>query len=99
MEGVSQIHGSRIYGSRFDPPNQKNSVFESLLVKKAIFMHIWITGSPIPILFLPTNFLDVWVVWVKFHGYRIYGLHFDPAIRKNLVFESLWVEKAIFMHI
>ena len=51
------FHGYWINGLHFDPRNQGNSIFESLLVQKAIFMHIWITGSPIPILFLATNFL------------------------------------------
>ena len=81
------------------PQIPKNSNFQSLWVKKVIFMHIWITGSPNSILFLPTSFLDVWEVWVMFHGYWIYGSRFDHPNRKNLVFQSLWVEKSIFIYI
>ena len=49
------FHGYRINGLRFDHPNPKNLVCESLLVEKVVFMHSWITGSPIPFLFLPTT--------------------------------------------
>ena len=42
--------------------------------------------------------LDFWEVWVKCHGYRINGLRFDPQNHKNIVFESLWIKMAIFMH-
>ena len=34
-----------------------------------------------------------------FHGYWIYGLRFDLPKPKKLIFESLRVEKAVFMHI
>ena len=46
------FNGYRIFGLRFDPPNPKHLLFESLWVKKAIFIHIWITRRPIPIPFL-----------------------------------------------
>ena len=49
-------HDYRIYGLNFDPPNCKNLVFQSLCVEKAIFIHIWIAGSPTPILFIPKTF-------------------------------------------
>ena len=48
------FQGYRNNGLRFDPRNRKNSVFESLLVEKAVFMHILRTGSPIPIPFIRT---------------------------------------------
>ena len=51
-----KFHHNRTYGLRFDLPNPKNSVFERFSIEKAVFMHIWITGSPIPIPFLPTMF-------------------------------------------
>ena len=52
------FHGFRINGLRFDPPNKKkNSIFKSLLVEKAVFMHIFITRSPISIPFVPTTFV------------------------------------------
>ena len=56
-------------------------------------------GVRFPFRFFLRLSLDIWVVWVKFHWYRIYGLRFDPLNPKSLVFESLWVEKAIFLHI
>ena len=34
-----------------------------------------------------------------FRGYRINGFLFGPPNSKNLFFESLCVEKAVFMHI
>ena len=49
------FHAYQIYGWRFDPPNPKNIVFESLRVEKAIFMHTLITGSPILIPLLRTT--------------------------------------------
>ena len=48
------FNGYRIYGLRFDPSNPKNIIFESLLVENAFFILIWITGTPITILFPPT---------------------------------------------
>ena len=63
-------------------------------------MHIWIAGRPIPNPFLfQQGFLDVLEVCIKFHGYRIYALRFATPNPKNLVFESIQFEKAIFMHI
>ena len=50
-------HGYWIYDLHFDPPNRKNLCFESLCVEKAIFIHIWVVGSPIPIKFIPTTFI------------------------------------------
>ena len=50
------FQGYRIYGLHFDPLNRINLAFESLRVKKTLFMHIMITGSPIPIPFLPKTF-------------------------------------------
>ena len=50
------FHYYRIYVLRFDPPNRKNIVLKAYELKKAIFIHIWITVSPIPILFLPKTF-------------------------------------------
>ena len=41
---------------------------------------------------------DFWEVWVKCHGYRINGLRFDSQNHKNIVFQSLWIKMAIFMH-
>ena len=84
-----KFHGYRIYGLCFDPPNPKNSIFKTFELKNVIVMHIWKIGSPIPIPTQPTTSLDVWEVWVMFHGYRIYGLRFDPPNPKNLIFESL----------
>ena len=49
------FHGYWLNGLHFDPPNSKNSIFESLSLKRAILMHIGITGSLIPIPFLPTT--------------------------------------------
>ena len=91
-------HGYRICGFLFNPPNQKNLVCESLWVEKAIFAHIWVTRIPLPFRFFWQLSLDLWELWVNFQGYRINGLRFDPPNHKNIVFESLWVEKAIFMH-
>ena len=74
LEVWVKFQGYRIYGLRFDPPNQKNLIFESLWVNKTVFMHIWIAGSPIPIPFLPIAF---------YNGYRIYGLRIDPQTQKT----------------
>ena len=76
-----------------------NLVFESIRVEKAIFMHIWITGSPITIPFLHTTLFRC-VVGVRYVSW-IADLRFSfwPPKPKNLVFESIRVKKAIFIHI
>ena len=48
--------GYRIDGLHFDPLNPKILVIDSLRVEKIGLLRILITGSPIPILFLPTTF-------------------------------------------
>ena len=97
--GVSQVSWLSDLRFAFWPPNRKNLVFESLWVEKAIFMHICITRSTIPIPFLPiTLFRYVGgvsqVSWLSELRFAFWSPN-----RKNLVFESLWVEKAIFMPI
>ena len=41
----------------------------------------------------------MWEVRAKFHGYLIDGFHFEPPNPKNLVFQSLRVEKDAFLRI
>ena len=94
-----KFHGYRIYGLTFDPPNPKNIVFESLRIKKAIFMHILITASLIPIPFLPSTFF--WRVGAlsQVSWLSDIRLAFWTPNLNNLVFENTWVEKDVFMHI
>ena len=74
----------------FDPPNRKILVIDSLRVEKVGILRILITGSPtpIPIVFLPTILIDVWEVRVKFHGYWIDDLCFDPPNPQKLSFSK-----------
>ena len=70
----------------FHPPNKKNSHFESLWVEKDIFIHIWITGSPIPILFLPTTFFRCVGGVSHVSWYWIYSFCFYPPKPQKLSF-------------
>ena len=57
MKGACYVSWlSNIFGLRFDPPNNKNGVFQSMRGEKVVFLRILITGSPIPILFLTETF-------------------------------------------
>ena len=81
-------------------PQMKKTQFLKAFELKKLFSYIsGELGVRFPFCFIIQLSLDVWEVWVMFHSYRIYGLHFDPPNPKNSVLESLWVEKAIFMHI
>ena len=148
---------NQIIGVRFVPPKPKNWVFQSLRVKKFVFICILITGSPITIPLLPKCFnrcmggvcnaswlsdqwfafwppkqqklsfskhknwksyfscvsllhviriqlsflqklsIDVWEVDIMFICYQINGVRFVPPKPKNWVFQSLRVEKVIFI--
>ena len=48
--------GYQIDGLSFNPSNPQNSVFQSIRGKKVVFLRILITGSLIPILYLPKSF-------------------------------------------
>ena len=94
-----KFHSYRINGLRFDPPKQENIVFESLWVEKGLFMHSWITVGLIPILCAPITFFRCLrgvsqISWLSDLRFAFLA----PKLQK-LVFESLWVEKAILMHI
>ena len=68
-------------------------------MKKVIFLRILITGSPIPILFLPITLYKCVGGVSKFYSYRIDHLRFEPLNPKNLVFLSIRGEKVIFLRI
>ena len=97
-----------MYGSCFVAIGTTVCVF-TLQIHKTQFLKAYelkklfscISGEPcvrLPFCFFLKFSLDMWEVWVMFHGYRINSLHFDPPNLKNWVLESLWVKKAIFMH-
>ena len=99
MGGLSQVSWLSDLRFAFWPANRKNFVFETQWVKKVIFMHIWITGNPIPIPFFPTLLFRYvggvsQVSWLSDLWFA-----FWPPNPKNLAFEIIWVKKVIFMHI
>ena len=67
--------------------------------KNVYFCESWQRGVRFPFHLFLQPFLDVWELWVKFHGYQIDGLHFDPPNPKILVIDSLRVEKVGLLRI
>ena len=100
MGGVS--HVSRLSEQRFSfwpPKSQKLSFLKAFELKKLFSCISWEPGVRFPFRFFPQFLFDVWEVWVMFQVYRNNGLRFDLRNRKNSVFESLLVDKVIYMHI
>ena len=78
---------------------QKPKFLKAYELKKLFSCISWEPCVRLPFRFFLQFSLDMWEVWVMFDGYRINSLRFDPPNLKNWVLETLWVEKAVFVHI
>ena len=81
------------------PETAKTQFLKAFELKKLFSCISWEPGVRFPFRFFLQFLFDVLEVCATFHGYRNTGLRFDPRNRKNSVSESLWIEKAVFMHI